>query len=376
MTDENKKDESSENSGINTSEESVQAQGEAKDPWTTEAGAEDHDAAQSLAANADQKEKDSATASNQSAEEDGEFQRDLINRLAFASLNEQRRTRRWGIFFKTLVFIYLFGILLLYFPEEGGDIAIGSHTAMVEVSGVIADNQFANADNIITGLRDAFENRGAKGVILRINSPGGSPVQAGYVYDEIVRLREKYPSKPLYAVVTEMCASAAYYIAAASDAIYADKSSIVGSIGVLMDGYGFADAIKKLGVERRLLTAGEHKGFLDPFSPLKPEHRRHMQSLLNNVHEQFIDVVRQGRGERLSNDPDIFSGLFWTGEKSIKLGLVDGLGSASYVARELVGEKRIVDYTLRPNYFDRFAERIGVAMANSFQSVVGGFQLR
>lgn len=312
----------------------------------------------------------SAAKQKSAAEQKPDWEKDLINRLAFASINEQRRSRRWSVFFKFAFLLYLIGILFLYFPEDRGEIHLGSHTAMVEISGPIADNSFANANTIITGLRAAFKDKNTKGVILRINSPGGSPVQAGYINDEIYRLREKHPNIPLYAVVTDMCASAAYYIAVGAQEIYADKASIVGSIGVLMDGFGFVDTMKKLGVERRLMTAGENKAFLDPFSPISQKDKAHMQSLLDNVHQQFISVVKKGRGSRLSANSDIFTGLFWSGEKSVDLGLIDGLGSMGYVARELVGEEKIVDFTPRPNYLDRFAERIGVAAASSLSSIL------
>ncbi len=296
---------------------------------------------------------------------DKDWERDVVNRLAFAALNEQRRARRWSVFFKSLFFVYLF-VLFFYVPIEWGDttISTGKHTALIELDGVIAANSPANADMLVSGLRRAFKDKNTVGVILRINSPGGSPVQSGYVYDEIKRLRKKYPDIKLYAVVTDICASGGYYIASAADEIYADKASIVGSIGVLMDGFGFVDTMKKVGVERRLLTAGKHKGILDPFSPLKPSEVKHVQGLLDSIHQQFIDAVKAGRGDRLADDPQLFSGLFWNGEEGVKLGLVDGLGSSSYVAREIIGEEKIVDYTTRPNYFDRFAERIGATMAN------------
>ncbi|NOX76310.1 MAG: signal peptide peptidase SppA, partial [Gammaproteobacteria bacterium] len=289
------------------------------------------------------------------------WERDVVNRLAFASLNEQRRTRRWGIFFKSLVFVYLFAILF-YLPTDwsGQGIKHGKHTALVDLQGVIAANTQASADNLITALRDAFEDKNTVAVILRINSPGGSPVQSGYVYDEIKRLRAKYPATKLYAVVTDICASGGYYIAAAADEIYADKASIVGSIGVLMDGFGFVDTLEKVGVQRRLMTAGEHKGILDPFSPLKPSEVKHVQNLLDSVHRQFIDQVKKGRGDRLSDSPELFTGLFWNGEEGVKLGLVDGLGSTSYVARDIIGEENLVNFTVQPKFFDRFANRIGV----------------
>lgn len=298
------------------------------------------------------------------AGQDTSWERDVLNRLAFATLNEQRRARRWSIFFKALLFIYLFAILF-YIPMDwtSDGITHGKHTALIDLDGVIAADSDASADLLVTGLRRAFEDRNTVGVILRINSPGGSPVQAGYVYDEIKRLREEYPDTRLYAVITDICASGGYYIAAAADEIYADKASIVGSIGVLMDGFGFVDLMDKVGVERRLMTAGEHKGIMDPFSPLKKDEVTHVQNLLNNVHKQFIDKVKEGRGERLSESPDIFTGLFWNGEESLDLGLVDGLGSSSYVAREIIGEEKIVNFTPHLNYFDRFADRIGASMA-------------
>jgi len=300
------------------------------------------------------------------------WDRDLINRLAFASLNEQRRSRRWSVFFKTLAFVYV-GVILFYIPTDFDKKSItgGKHTAIVDIAGTIAADSDANADSIVGGLRAAFENKNTAAVILRINSPGGSPVQAGYVYDEIKRLRAKYQAIKLYAVITDMCASGGYYIAAAADEIYADKASIVGSIGVLMNGFGFVDAMQKIGVERRLLTAGEHKGVLDPFSPMKKGDTEHMQKLLDGVHQQFINVVKEGRGDRLKEDPKLFSGLFWNGEEGVKLGLVDGLGSSSYVAREIVGVDKLVDFTSRTNYLDRFAERLGATFANAMTATLG-----
>ena len=254
----------------------------------------------------------------------------------------------------------------------------GEHTALVELEGVIALEGDTDADRVVKGLREAFEAEQARGIILRINSPGGSPVQAGYINDEIQRLRAKHPGKPLYAVITDICASGGYYVAVAADRIYADKASIVGSIGVLMDGFGFVEAMKKVGVERRLITAGKFKGMLDPFSPLNPVVRGHAEEILEQVHDQFIDVVKSGRGERLVDNDDLFSGLFWTGEEAKKLGLVDELGSAGYVAREVIGVEEIVDYTPSHSLLDRFAERIGVAIARtvSLQSLTQRWQLR
>ena len=301
------------------------------------------------------------------------WERDLINRLLFAAVNEQRRARRWGIFFKSLGFAYLFILLLMVFGAgmESAPIRAARHTALVEVQGEIADNTQASADQIITGLRRAFEDKRTAGVILRINSPGGSPVQAGYINDEIVRLRKQYPETPLYAVITDICASGGYYVAAAADRIYADKASIVGSIGVVMNGFGFVDTMNKLAVDRRLLTAGDHKGFLDPFSPAKPGKLRHVQELLDAVHRQFIDVVKRGRGDRLKGEDSVlFSGLVWTGEQSLELGLVDELGSSSYVAREIIGAPEIVDFTPRPDFMRRLADEVGVSVVHSLRALV------
>ncbi|MGD9000902.1 MAG: S49 family peptidase [Granulosicoccaceae bacterium] len=306
------------------------------------------------------------------------FEKDLLNRLAFAALNEQRRARRWSILFRTLFLVWLFSFLAILIAKPGAKVDLGrgaAHTALIEVNGIIAAGQSANADNIVTSLREAFENKHARAIILRINSPGGSPVQAGYINDEIIRLRNDYPNKKVYAVIVDICASGGYYVAAAADEIYADKASMVGSIGVLMNGFGFTGSMDKLGVERRLLTAGKNKGFLDPFSPLKDEEVAHAKTLLDNIHEQFINVVKNGRGDRLADDERLFSGYIWTGEKSMELGLVDGLGNSSYVAREVVGEEDIVDYTKRPDFLDRFAEQFGVAMANTLGMSLGLKQL-
>jgi protease-4 len=301
------------------------------------------------------------------------WERDLINRLAFAALKEQRRARRWSIFFKFLIFLYLLGILLVYSPSIKLDqAAADSHTALVELKGVIASDKEGSADNVITGLRAAFEAENAKGVILRINSPGGSPVQAGYINDEIRRLRKEHPDTPLYAVVSDVCASGGYYAAVAADKIYADKASIVGSIGVRMDGFGFVEAMDKLGVERRLLTAGEHKGFLDPFKPVDERDVEHVQELLDDIHTQFINVVKVGRGEKLKEDPSIFTGLVWTGEQAVDLGLVDGLGSASYVAREVIGAENIVDYTREEDLLEKFSRRLGTALGRGIGEILTG----
>jgi len=293
------------------------------------------------------------------------WEREVITSLAEASLKEQRRSRRWGIFFKLLTFIYIgAAVFLVGNSDITSPVSSGKHTALVDLNGVIADTEKANADSIVTSLRNAFDDENSAGVILRINSPGGSPVQSGYIYDEIRRLRKEHPDTPLYAVVTDICASGGYYIASAADRIYADKASIVGSIGVRMDNFGFVEAIKKLGIERRTLTAGENKALLDPFLPENEKTRAHMQNMLTEIHQQFINSVKEGRGDRLDTSVDgLFSGLIWTGESAVKIGLVDELASASYVAREVIGEETIVDYTLQEDILERFANRLGSSVA-------------
>jgi protease-4 len=301
------------------------------------------------------------------------WERGVIERLARATLDEQRRARRWGIFFKSLTFLYLFFILFAAMDWMRGREAQlpGDHTALVELSGVISADSRASADNINQGLQDAFENKGTRGVILRINSPGGSPVQAGVINDEIVRLRARHPEVPLYVVVEDICASGGYYVAVAADRIYVDKASVVGSIGVLMDGFGFTGTMEKLGVERRLLTAGENQGFLDPFSPVDAKQRDYAKKLLAEIHEQFIDTVRKGRGKRLKDNPEVFSGLVWTGQRSIDMGLADAVGSVDYVAREVIKAENIVDFTPHENIAERFAKRFGAAMAEALLRTTG-----
>jgi protease-4 len=299
-----------------------------------------------------------------------QFEKDLVNQLAMEFLREQRAARRWGIFFRFLLAGYLILLLIMYAGGERDIRAGGFHdsrfTALVEVDGVIATDTEASADNIVSGLRAAFEDERTAGVIVRINSPGGSPVQAGYVFDEMRRLHGENPAIPIYAVISDLCASGGYYIAVGADKIYADKASIVGSIGVIMAGFGFVDTLNKLGVERRIRHAGENKGFLDPFLPLREDELAHVDGMLDEIYQQFQAVVKKGRGNRLKPDPAVFSGLVWTGEKALQMGLVDGLGSASYVAREIIGAEEIVDFTRHENYFDRFARRIGAAMAEQF----------
>lgn len=297
-----------------------------------------------------------------------DWRTDTLEKLVFASLSEARKARRWGIFFKLLTFAYLVALLILLNPDMFGEVpsSDGKHTAMVDITGIIAPGAKANADDVIEGLRDAFEDKNTKGVIIRVNSPGGSPVQAGYINDEIARLKEKYPDIPVYAVLSDIAASGGYYIAVAADEIYADKASIVGSIGVLMNGFGFVDIMDNLGIERRLFTAGKYKGILDPFSPLKDGEREFLQTLLDQMHSQFIDVVQTGRGDRLAANDELFTGLFWTGEESVSLGLVDGLGSADYVAREKIGVEDIVDFTKKDDVFSRLADRIGTRAVQTF----------
>ena len=290
----------------------------------------------------------------------------LLKEYLWENLKERKRNRRWNIFFKAFFAAYFLFLLFVLLDSEVPT-TTGAHTALVDVEGVIAASGDIKADDVVSGLRAAFEAEDVEGVIVRINSPGGSPVQAGYINSEIKRLREKYPNTPLHAVISDICASGGYYVAAAADKIFVDQASIVGSIGVLMDGFGFVGAMKKLGIERRLITAGKYKGILDPFSPLDTASKDHATNILNQVHMQFIDIVKQGRGDRLSDDPDLFSGLFWTGEEAKKLGLVDDFGSAGYVAREIIGAERIVDYTHEESLLDRFAKQIGIGLAKTLQ---------
>lgn len=297
----------------------------------------------------------------------GNWERKVLETLATSALQEQRRSRYWGIFFKSLTFLYLFLLLFIAAGWFGARemTSPGKHTALVQVNGVIATDSAASAEQITGGLQAAFKDSNTQGVVLRINSPGGSPVQAGQINDEIRRLRAQHPNIPLYAVIEDVCASGGYYIAVAADQIFVNRASLVGSIGVLMDGFGFSGVLDKLGVERRLLTAGDNKGFLDPFSPLDPKQRAHAQQMLNDIHSQFIDVVKRGRGDRLKPDPQIFSGLLWTGQRSIELGLADALGSVEYVAREVIKAETIVDYTPRENIAERVVRRFGAASAEA-----------
>ena len=300
----------------------------------------------------------------------------LLEKTLLAGVQEQRRARRWGIFFKSLTFLYLIVVLLVFTPfldmERTATKGTG-YTALIDVRGVIADKEAASADNLVTSLQAAFEDPKVKGVVLRINSPGGSPVQSGYVYDEIRRLRGLHPDIKVYAVISDLGASGAYYIASAADQIYADKASLVGSIGVTAAGFGFVGAMEKLGVERRAYTSGAHKAFLDPFEPEKPDETKFWQGVLNTTHEQFIASVKQGRGDRLKDKeyPELFSGLVWTGQQALPLGLIDGLGSASSVARDVIGEKELVDFTVQESTFDRFSKKLGASVAEQLAMWMG-----
>ena len=309
------------------------------------------------------------------SEENTQWERKLLEKLASEALVEQRRKRRWGIFFKLIGLAYV-GILiasLLGFATGGPSLEVTRHTALVDLEGVISSDSLASADRINSGLRAAFESEGSVGVVLRINSPGGSPVQAGLINDEIKRLRAKYPQKPFYAVVEEVCASGGYYVAAAADKIYVDKASLVGSIGVVMNGFGFTGTMEKLGIERRLITAGENKGFLDPFSAEDPYQTEFAKQMAAEIHQQFIQVVKEGRGNKLANNPELFSGLVWTGAKSVELGLADELGSIDTIARDVLKAEDILDYTQQDSLAERFAERVGVVFGQGVRSVFPEF---
>lgn len=311
------------------------------------------------------------------------WERNVLEKLAMSAIQEQRRARHWSIFFKVLTFGYLFLLLFLFMGWAGdhgdGGMSGGKHTALIDLNGVISADSNTNADNLIGSLQDAFGDQNTAGIILRINSPGGSPVQSGLVNDEIRRLRAMHPDIPLHVVVEDMCASGGYYIAVAADNIYVNKASIVGSIGVLMDGFGFTGTMEKLGVERRLMTAGENKGFMDPFSARNPKHEAFTKGLLVGIHQQFIETVKQGRGKRLKETPEMFSGLFWSGDKAIEMGLADAIGSVDSVARDVIKVEKIVDFTTREGFADRLAKKLGAGVASAFPGFgaqVGGVSLR
>jgi protease-4 len=300
------------------------------------------------------------------ADNDGQWERGLIEKLATAALKEQRRARLWGIFWKLLTFAYITVVIVLAIDwKDGGESKGGRHTALVDVKGIIGPGTDASAEKVAIALQAAFKDKGTQGVVLRINSPGGSPVQSQSIYDEMKRLRLKYPAIPLYVVVEDLCASGGYYVAAAADKIYVAKGSIVGSIGVRMDAFGVVGLMEKLGIERRLITAGKNKALLDPFLPLEEAHRQIAIDLINEIHEQFIAAVRDGRGKRLKETPDMFSGLIWSGAKSVELGLADAFGSLDYVAREVIKAEDIVDYTQKENLAEKFARRFGAGAMGS-----------
>ncbi len=310
---------------------------------------------------------------------DVHWERDTLERLMFATLQEQRQARIWRSVIRVAWLAFFVTMAWIIFRSDGPthpDKAL-PHTAVVEIRGEIGAGQEASSEFLVASLRAAFEDVGSQGVVLLSNSPGGSPVHAGIINDEIRRLREKH-KKPVYAVVEDSCASAAYYIAAATDRIFVDKASIVGSIGVLMDGFGFVGLMEKLGVERRLMTAGENKGFLDPFSPQTPQQKSYAQGMLNQVHKQFIDVVKAGRGERLKETPELFSGLFWTGQQAVELGLADQLGSVDFVAREVIKAEDLVDYTHRDNVAERLAKKFGASIGEGAVRALqsGALQIR
>ncbi len=306
------------------------------------------------------------------------WERQTLEKVALAAINEQKKSRQWGILFKLLTFIYLFIILFALMGWRGdGEKVLGKHTALIDIQGVISSEE-VSADKVVVGLQAAFKDKNTRGVILRINSPGGSPVQAGQIYDEIKRQRALHPKIPLYVVVDDICASGGYYVAAAGDKIFVDKASLVGSIGVLMDGFGFTGTMDKLGVERRLLAAGENKGFLDPFSPSDPKQEQYARVMLAEIHQQFIEAVRKGRGKRLKETPDMFSGLVWSGAKGIELGLVDAFGSVDYVAREIIKAEEIVDFTPQDDLASRLAGQLGVSIGKWLNPTAAnqGVQLR
>ena len=328
---------------------------------------------------------DMDTPQNDSRSENRRTENSVMEKLALETLAELRRSRRWRIALSLGWLLFFFLLLFSIIGLSSGKretALLEKHTSLVELKGVIAADSKASADKIISALQQAFKDKNTQGVVLRINSPGGSPVQAGYINDEIRRLRAKHKDVPFYVVVQDVCASGGYYVAAAADKIFVDKASIVGSIGVLMDGFGFTGTMEKLGVERRLITAGENKGFLDPFSPLNPEQQKMAREMVAEIHQQFIKVVREGRGKRLKETPDMFSGLVWSGEKSVELGLADGLGSLDFVAREVIKAEQVVDYTSDDTLSEQLARRLGASAAESFWNklisvgLAGGATLR
>jgi len=307
------------------------------------------------------------------------WERDVIEKIALAAITEQTRARRWNVFFKSLFFAYLLAVFAVaMYPKfkSNMEVAGDKHTAVINLVGAIAEDKQANADSLIQSLRDAVKDKKTKGIIIHSNSPGGSPVQSAYVYEEIRSIKKEHPELPIYAVVSDICASGCYYIASAADKIYVNQSSLIGSIGVLMDGFGFVDTMQKLGVERRLLTAGAHKAMLDPFSPSKPDENQYMQGLINQVHQQFISAVKAGRGDRLKETPDMFSGLVWTGEEGVKIGVADAFGNDDLVAKEIIGAKTLVDFTHQERLIDRIAGKIGSSFGQTISGLAQEMTLR
>jgi protease-4 len=316
---------------------------------------------------------------NNEKSNDANWERGVIEKLALASITEQTKTRRWGIFFKSLMFVYLFAIFgIAIYPKIKQSVSNDGkyHTAVIDVVGVIAEDKDANAATIIESLREAVKDEYTKGIILHSNSPGGSPVQSAYVFEEIRKLKKEHPDLPIYAVVSDICASGCYYIASASDKIFVNQSSLIGSIGVIMDGFGFVDIMQKMGIERRLLTAGAHKAMLDPFSPPKADETQFMQTLLDQVHQQFISAVKTGRGDRLKETPDMFSGLVWTGEASVKLGVADEFGNDDYVAKNIIGAEKLVNYTEQGTLLDKLAGKLGTSFGKAISSLLLNPSLR
>ncbi|MDR0529453.1 MAG: S49 family peptidase [Zoogloeaceae bacterium] len=304
----------------------------------------------------------------------GVWEQKTLETLVFAALKEQRARRRWGVFFKILAFAYLFFLLAVMMGWAGGKNAetSGRHSALIDLHGVIEAEGDIDAEDINEALGAAFKDKNTAGVILRINSPGGSPVQSGMIFDEMRRQKKLHPTIPLHVVIEDLCASGGYYIAAGADKIHVNRASLVGSIGVLMDSFGFTDAMSKLGVERRLMTAGENKGFLDPFSPMRDNQKAHVQGLLDELHQQFIAAVKEGRGARLKETPELFSGLVWSGERSVEMGLADGFNTVAGVARDEIKAEKIVDFSVKENFAERFAKRLGASAMGSLKQAFFG----
>ncbi|MCS5711782.1 S49 family peptidase [Candidatus Berkiella aquae] len=303
-------------------------------------------------------------------EKSPQWERDVLEKALTASVTEHRRSRRWSIFFKLIILAYVIFLTTAWYQGKAKPV-LKDHVALIDVIGTIGQGQEVDADQVATSLHRAFNEPKVKGIILRINSPGGTPVQSAYIYDELKRQRALHPDKKVYAVAVDICASGAYYVAAGADQIYANKSSIIGSIGVLMPGFGFVDIMKKVGVEQRSMSAGKNKLFMDPFSPVKPEQVEFTQALLDDVHSHFINAVKEGRGSRLKPNNEVFTGLFWTGDKALEMGLIDGIGSSGFVAREVIGVNEVIDYTTSHSLLDRLASRIGSSFSKQLSSELG-----